>query len=106
MLKRYRLLTNNHPAYWDDLLSEINRVYPNVRTLPVTQMEITKRFIEKGLGVSYLPLSMVQEELNRKQMIEVEHRHITLPISYTYVVTKVETSEVRLFVEALTGIFV
>lgn len=106
MLKRYRLLTNNHPAYWDDLLSEINRVYPNVRTLPVTQMEITKRFIEKGLGVSYLPLSMVQEELNRKQMIEVEHRYITLPISYTYVVTKVETSEVRRFVEALTGIFV
>ncbi|MEH6941344.1 LysR family transcriptional regulator [Bacillus sp. JJ722] len=106
MLKQYRLLTNNHPAYWDELLLEINRVYPFVRTLPVTQMEITKQFIEKGLGVSYLPLSMVHEELNSKKMIEVKHHHITLPISYTYVVTKVKTPEVKQFVEALTGIFV
>ncbi|WP_042352854.1 LysR family transcriptional regulator [Bacillus massiliigorillae] len=106
MLKQYRLLTNNHPAYWDELLSELKRMYPYVRTLPVTQMEITKRFIEQGLGVSYLPLSMVQEELNNEALVEIKDYQITLPVSFTYIIMKVETSEVKQFVVELNKAFV
>ena len=58
-------------------------------------MEITKRFIEQGLGVSYLPVSMVQEELEARKMVKVKQDKIELPTSYTYVVTKIETSEVK-----------
>lgn len=106
VLRYYRLLTNNHPSYWNTLLLQIKSFYPRIRSMPVTQIETTKLFIEKGLGVSYLPLSMIQEELNSKKIIEVKQHKITPPTSFTYVVTKVETSEgeqfITSFVQALS----
>ena len=101
VLKQYRLLVNNHPTYWENLLIEIKRYYPDVRTMPVTQMEISKRFIEKGLGVSYLPYSMVREELKHQTMMEIKQDKIFLPTSFTYVVTKIETPEVSLLISFL-----
>jgi LysR family transcriptional repressor of citA len=105
IFKQYRVLTNNHPTYWGSLLTEIKRYYPSIRTIQVTQIEISKRFIEKGLGVSYLPLSMVREELKHQKMIEVKQDKITSPTSYTYVVTKIETPEVQLFISFLMRTF-
>ena len=60
ILQKYRLITHNHPDYWDHLLNDIKQHYPTVRTMKVNQIEITKRFIEQGLGISYLPYTMVQ----------------------------------------------
>ena len=39
----------------------LNMNYPNVRTMKVNQIEITKQFIEQGLGTSYFPSSMVRK---------------------------------------------
>ncbi len=101
IFKQYRVLTNNHPTYWSNLLTEIKRSYPLIRTMPVTQIEISKRFIEEGLGVSYLPLSMVREELQQQTMIEIKHDRVQPTASFTYVVTKIETPEVQLFTSYL-----
>ncbi|GAA3317077.1 hypothetical protein GCM10020331_014870 [Ectobacillus funiculus] len=64
-LSTYRVITDNHPDYWDYLLRQIKSYYPNVRTMAVNQVEITKRFIEQGLGVSYLPVTMVRDEVQK-----------------------------------------
>jgi LysR family transcriptional regulator, repressor for citA len=101
MLEQYRLLTHNHPAYWNELLSDIKRYYPRVRTIPVTQMEVTKRFIESGLGISYVPFSSVQVEIKNERMIEIKPDKIDPPTSITYVVTKIETPEVKEFITFL-----
>ena len=60
ILQKYKLITHNHPEYWDQLLNEIKRFYPAVRTMKVNQIEVTKRFIEQGLGISCLPYTMVR----------------------------------------------
>lgn len=105
VLGQYRLLTNNHPSYWNQLLSAIKRYYPSIRTIPVTQMEVTKRFIETGLGISYLPLSIVQEELKSKRMVDIKPDKIVPPASYTYVVTKIETPDAKEFITSLASVF-
>lgn len=73
-------------------------VLPTVRTMKVNQIEITKRFIEHGLVVSYLPFTMVREEIRMKKLLKVKSDEIILPTSLTYVLTKVETNEVRTFI--------
>ncbi|OAH56646.1 MULTISPECIES: LysR family transcriptional regulator [Bacillaceae] len=98
ILQKYRLITYNHPDYWDNLLNDIKRNYPTVRTMKVNQIEITKRFIEHGLGISYLPFTMVREEIRMKKLLEVKSDKIILPTSLTYVLTKVETNEVSTFI--------
>lgn len=101
ILQRYRVITYNHPEYWKELLTNIKRLYPTVRTMVVNQVEITKRIIEEGLGVSYLPMTMVKDELEMKKLIKINSEHIIPPSSKTYLVTKVETPEVRTFIQFL-----
>ncbi|HHW36600.1 MAG TPA: LysR family transcriptional regulator [Bacillales bacterium] len=97
ILQKYRLLTHNHPEYWDDLLHEVQRYYPTVRTMVVNQVEVTKRFIEAGLGVSYLPRTMVKEELENKKLAVINSENINPPTSSTFLLTKIENDEVIKF---------
>ncbi|HHY73434.1 MAG TPA: LysR family transcriptional regulator [Bacillus bacterium] len=97
MLQKYRLITDNHPEYWDTLIVEVKKHYPNVQTMKVNQIEVTKRFIEEGFGVSYLPITMVKEEIMEKKMIEVLEEKVCPSKSLTYLVTKIDTEEVKLF---------
>lgn len=97
VLEKYRLITHNHPDYWDHLLNDIKRHYPTVKTMAVDQIEITKRFIEQGLGVSYLPYTMVKEEIKTNRLVAIKTDKIFPPTSSTYMLTKVETDEVSKF---------
>jgi LysR family transcriptional repressor of citA len=99
LIQKYRVITHNHPDYWEVLLNDIQRSYPAVRTMAVNQIEITKRFIEQGLGISYLPRTVVQDELKANKLLEIQSDKIHPPTSSTYVVTKVVTDEVHAFTE-------
>lgn len=99
VLQRYRLITHNHPDYWDSLLNMINNIYPNARAMRVDQVEVTKLFIEAGLGISFLPRTMVKDNIKLNKMIEIKPDKIAVPVSTTYLVTKIETNEVIKFTE-------
>lgn len=98
ILQKYRLLTYNHPDYWDELLKQVKRSYPTVQTMTVNQVEVSKRFIEQGLGVSFLPKTMVEEEIAIQKMIELTPKKIIPPKSSTYVLSKIETAEAKFFI--------
>lgn len=96
-LSTYRVITDNHPDYWDYLLRQIKSYYPNVRTMAVNQVEITKRFIEQGLGVSYLPVTMVRDEIEGGRLREVKVERVIAPKSKTYLLQKTKTEESEIF---------
>lgn len=99
LFQTFRLITHNHPVYWDDLLTEIKRFYPTIKTLKVNQIEVTKKFIEQGLGVSYLPYSMVEKEIKERLLKLIKPEKVALPISQTYIVTKAITPEATAFIK-------
>ncbi|WP_066392525.1 LysR family transcriptional regulator [Neobacillus mesonae] len=101
VLQNYRLITHNHPVYWDQLLKNVKTHYPTVRTMKVNQVEVTKRFIEEGLGVSYLPFTVIKDELAMNKLVEIKSDKISPSASCTYVLTKVETDEVSIFINFL-----
>jgi LysR family transcriptional repressor of citA len=105
LIREHIILTHNHPVYWDDLLSEIGQKYSRYRTMIVSQVNITKRFIEEGLGISFLPKSTVNRELMEGRMLEIFTNNIRLPIASTYIVTKEETPEVVLFKKFLSQFY-
>lgn len=86
LLGHQRLLTHNHPVYWDDLLLTLRQRGLALRTMVVTQVDIAKRFIEEGLGVSFLPQSTVWRELAEGRLMEVPTPGLALPVAHTYVV--------------------
>ncbi|WP_270180661.1 LysR family transcriptional regulator [Alkalihalobacillus sp. CinArs1] len=95
------LLTYSHPGYWEELLIELRARYEGIRTMVVSQVHVTKRFIEEGLGFSFLPRSAVQRELLEGRMLEVETSEIKLPTVYTYMVYHHISREASLFKEFL-----
>lgn len=97
VLNNYRVITHNHPTYWNDLLKNIAQYY-TIQTMEVNQIEVTKRFIEAELAVSYLPQSMIQQELAQKTVCIIEANHISLPTSQTMLITKIMSEEVKKFV--------
>ncbi|WP_096187190.1 LysR family transcriptional regulator [Evansella halocellulosilytica] len=98
MIYREVLLTHNHPEYWDTLLIELKSLYRTMRTMKVSQVHVTKRFIEEGIGFSILPRSTVKRELAEGRLLEVEEKNLSLPKAATYVMSKHESEETSDFI--------
>lgn len=81
-----RLLTHNHPGYWDELLLLLRQRGLSLRTMAVSQVDITKRFIEDGLGVSFLPRTAVTRDLFENRFIELTTPGLVLPKVASYLV--------------------
>ncbi|MCP8968187.1 LysR family transcriptional regulator [Ectobacillus ponti] len=88
ILQAQTILTHNHPEYWDDLLLRLKQLHLPLRTMTVSQVHITKRFIEEGLGVSFLPESAVRRELLEGRLLEVYCGDFPLPSARTYAITR------------------
>ena len=85
LIGRHLLLTGNHPIYWDPLLVAVSRRQPHLRTLAVDRVDVTKRLLEEGLGVSFLPLSSVVRELAEGRLVTVPV-DMELPTAATYLI--------------------
>jgi LysR family transcriptional repressor of citA len=105
LLQEQTVLTHNHPEYWDDLMTEIRRKNNHIRAMVVSQVHITKRFIEEGLGVSFLPRSTVRREVMEGRLLEVLTDSIRLPLAATYLVIKKETPEIETFASFLSHLY-
>lgn len=88
VLQQNYLFTHHHPVFWDDLLLQLNKHIVSLRTMKVTQAHITKRFIRDGLGVSFLPHSIVRRELIEGKMMQPHFDLFELPSVSTYIIVK------------------
>lgn len=86
LLAANRLLTHNHPIYWEDLLQAIHQQGIRVRSMEVSLVDITKIFIEEGLGVSFLPISTVTTEMQQGRLLAVPTPGLELPTAATYLI--------------------
>ncbi|MGE5701658.1 MAG: LysR family transcriptional regulator [Clostridia bacterium] len=106
-LSTNRLLTHNHPGYWDDLLLMLRRRGIPLRAMVVSHVDITKRFIEDGLGVSFLPRSAIIRELFENRFIELATPGIELPQAASYLVVPKQSvsSATEHFIEILDSLY-
>lgn len=84
ILQTQTLLTGSHPDYWEDLMIELRRVFPALKTMHVNLVHVTIHFIVEKMGVSFLPESTVRRELLRGTMEEIPFPYFKLPTAYTY----------------------
>jgi LysR family transcriptional repressor of citA len=102
-LRTYTLLTHHHPVFWDDVLTLLRKHLPGIRTMKVSQAHITKRFIQDGLGVSFLPHSIVRRELLEGRLMKVPFDLFELPKVTTYVLVKKQGELEKEFIQLLTS---
>jgi LysR family transcriptional regulator, repressor for citA len=104
-LQKNYLFTHHHPAYWDDLLFILNKHIPGIRTMKVTQAHIAKRFIQEGLGVSFLPHSIVRRELIEGRLMQPHFDLFELPTVSTYILVKKKGELEEEFIEQILNYY-
>lgn len=87
LLLDHPLLTKNHPEYWEELLFQLHENRAPIRPMSVSQVTVTRKLIIEGLGVSFLPQSAVQEDLEKGNLVALPTPDLRLPTAYTYVIT-------------------
>ncbi|HLO03210.1 MAG TPA: LysR substrate-binding domain-containing protein, partial [Symbiobacteriaceae bacterium] len=107
LLATNRLLTHNHPGYWDDLLIALYQRSIRTRTMRVGQVDVTKKLIEEGLGLSFLPHSAVWRELVEGRLLEVPTPGLELPIAESWILVRSEapSATASAFAQAVTAQF-
>ncbi|MEZ0480653.1 LysR family transcriptional regulator [Planococcus sp. SSTMD024] len=88
ILQQNFIFTHHHPVFWEELLVKLRVQLPGLRTMKVTQAYIAKRFIQEGLGVSFLPRSMVRRELIEGRLMEARFDLFPLPSVATYFLSR------------------
>ncbi|MEH7222863.1 LysR family transcriptional regulator [Bacillus sp. JJ1566] len=88
VLQKDYVFTHHHPVYWDNLLNKLNKHVNHIRTMKVTQAHIVKRFVQEGLGVSFLPHSIVKRELIEGRLMQPYFDLVKLPTVSTYILVK------------------
>lgn len=105
MLRSQYLFTHHHPEFWDELLVKLSLKVPGLRTMKVTQAHIVKRFIQEGLGVSFLPKSMVRRELIEGRVMEAQFELFHLPVVATYYLCKEMGDIEKEFLERIQAVY-
>src|SRR5699024_8413785 len=90
LLEKHFIFTDNHPDYWSGLKKQLKQTLPSYKFLQVTQSHITKRFVLEGIGVSFLPKSIINRDIMEGRLLEVPVPFMDLPSASMYIVYKYE----------------
>ncbi|WP_416828044.1 LysR family transcriptional regulator [Ectobacillus polymachus] len=97
-LKKYRLIINNHPTYWEPLLKEIQHYFPQVETTSIQDVKVTEQLIKNEQGISYLPVYILKNISTPEKLKIVEPNFIQPPVSFTYIMWRKQTPEIEQFI--------
>lgn len=100
--KKYRVITDNHPTYWDSLKTSINDLYPDANFVSISSVRATEDLISANQGVSYLPVYIVKGS-NQSKIRLIAPQKIESPISFTYLIWKKESSAIHTFIKLFEG---
>ncbi|RXT06936.1 LysR family transcriptional regulator [Ammoniphilus sp. CFH 90114] len=97
------LFTNNHPLYWDDLLFQLRRHVSNVRTMKVNKVHVSIEWIKEGMGISFLPLTTVKDQIEKGNIEMIPFPYFSLPSAHTYLLTrKNQNQTINTFIDLIS----
>ncbi|SFA74985.1 LysR family transcriptional regulator, repressor for citA [Lentibacillus halodurans] len=103
LLEHNIMLTDNHPAYWDDIKAQLKKYLSPYKLMKVSQSHIAKRFVLEGIGVSFLPKSIINREIMEGRLLEIPVSFMTLPTASMYIIYKYEHEIERNFMEFISN---
>lgn len=96
--QKYRILSNNHPIYWEDLEKSIIKLYPESNFVSISSVRSTEDLIKANQGVSYLPIYIIKG-LQQSEIKLIEPKDIIPPVSFTYLIWKKDSPYINTFNE-------
>ncbi|WP_397536501.1 LysR family transcriptional regulator [Rummeliibacillus pycnus] len=105
LLKSETILTHEYAPYWEAVQHVLISQFPSHKSMKVNQTEVIKNFVKQGLGIAFLPQSIVQKEGEEGTLCIRSlnlFQHIT---SQTYFISKYISSDIQAFLESSKEIY-
>lgn len=96
--RKYRIISDNHPTYWDSLKTSISSLYSDANFVSISSVRATEDLISSNQGVSYLPVYIVKGNDQSKIRL-IAPQKIESPISFTYLIWKKESPAIHTFIK-------
>lgn len=96
--RKYRIISDNHPTYWDSLKTSISSLYSDANFVSISSVRATEDLISANQGVSYLPVYIVKGNDQSKIRL-IAPQKIESPISFTYLIWKKESPAIHTFIK-------
>lgn len=90
LLEKNIIFSDNHPVYWYTIKEQLKKNLPSFKLMKVNQSHITKRFVLEGIGVSFLPKSIINREIAEGRLLEVPVHFMQLPTASMFILHKYE----------------
>jgi LysR family transcriptional regulator, repressor for citA len=88
VFRRYTLFTHNHPGCWNEILFGLQEHFSTIRTMQVTQAYVCLDWILEGMGISFLPTSIVRRAVSIGAVELIPFNLFEIPMTRTYVVSR------------------
>ncbi len=95
--RNYKILSNNHPTYWDKTLKEIYNLVPEADVIAVDDVKVAEKIIKIKQGISYLPTYILNKSDNTHLLKIIEPNKVESPISFTYLLSYRDTPAILKF---------
>ncbi|MBK3494232.1 LysR family transcriptional regulator [Viridibacillus sp. YIM B01967] len=86
--EQYPLFTHHHPTIWDPLLIRLQKEFSTMKSIRVTQSYVVKRFIQDGLGISFMPKSILYKEHMEGRINMIDFPVLKLPSIEVLILSK------------------
>lgn len=100
LLTNEPILTHEFSPYWENIQHLLSNQYPSHKTMKLDQTEVIKNFVKQGLGIAFLPQSIVQKETEGGTLAihyVDECKNIS---SQTYFISKYISNDIQSFLES------
>lgn len=105
LLKNETILTHEYAPYWEDIQHVLISKFPSHKSMKVNQTEVIKNFVKQGLGIAFLPQSIVQKE-GEEGILCIRSLNLFQHImSQTYFISKYISSDIQAFLESSKAIY-
>ena len=95
LFKNYKILSDNHPVYWENLKEEIIELVSEADFTAINDITVTAKLIEMNQGISFLPLYLKKTFTDK--IAHLETTTVTTPVSFTYLMSRKASKAITIF---------
>ena len=95
LFKNYKILSDNHPVYWENLKEEIIELVSEADFTAINDITVTAKLIEMNQGISFLPLYLKKTFTDK--IAHLETTIVTTPVSFTYLMSRKASKAITIF---------
>ena len=104
LLQQETLLIHEYAPYWQEV-QKVLQQFASYRTMHINQTEVIKNFVKHGLGIAFLPKSVIEADYQQNLLHSCTVQELSPIVSPTYVLTKYGSADFDAFLEACYSVY-